>query len=750
MYRVKSNQQPAKMTKNQYDLLSSISDLKKPHEKQQKSYQQKSVKNTEQKSVKNTDQKKSEISLPQIYNTDIPQQLENFLTSNDHSVCILQMPTGKGKTVCGIRKLGEVFQKLKNSGDIVESYCLMPFRVSVKEMFKYQNHLNQHMTPVNVGYAMRGDKVTTPNDSVRIVTVGYWLEQFLGNVTQGDRDYIMSPSLVMVDEAHDAQWQTDLALRLLLWQLNNGAPIKIIISSATIDVADTIKTIGSQPLIISDEQKNTNVETIFCNPDATPVSKGKMQDSFYKEIMMTVEKAYKESNEGHILVMMPGQDEISVLTDLLENSNLLDNAEIHHLYSQMAREDIDNAIKPSKDVRKIIISTNIVENAITIDGLTAVVDCGYRKINSIDKEGVQQLELIPASKSNLIQCYGRVGRQGKKGFAYIMMSEDEFEMRDSFTQSEVHRNPLYPQLMKLYKYKLPLYSILTHVSRTRIDNDTEFLIKHKALERLSNNDIIVTKIGDIMAQLPCSIRAGHFLALVLTDKNLKPSWYTAVTIASWIDMGVPMFYRINRRPKESYDNFESRSLELEESQKEYMKEDCLITMLNIWFSSWVEAYHHGGLREWCKKNGIFEKTMRDMTSSVNHIISSLSNLRFEVPIPNTEECNEILDNLVDIKKSLVGYLRVAFSDWEFSLVCPAVIFAQKFAQYRRDSDYFGPKYIIDRGTKNTTSHSTKPSKKVLALGLRRINYNLIFMSNIVNLDDESDAQFEKDVNDFFE
>lgn len=685
--------------------------------------------------------------LPQIYNTNKPQQLENFLLSEDHSVCILQMPTGKGKTVCGIRKLGEVAQKLKVMGKKYEACCLMPFRVSVKEMYKYQNFLNSHLETVNVGYAMRGDKMTSPNDSVRILTVGYWLEQFLGSILQApegithtNNEFLMKPSLVMVDEAHDSTWQTDLALRLLLWQLNNGAPIKIIISSATIDIADTIKTIGGKPpIIIRDEEKNINVETIFVLPRFDPVNRGKMQDSFYKEIEKAVERAFKDSHRGHVLVMMPGQEEISTLITLLEKNTVFEKAELHHLYSNMSKEEIDETIKSNNNVRKIIVSTNIVENAITIDGLVSVVDCGFRKINSIDEEGIQQLELIPASRSNLIQCYGRVGRQGKKGFAYLMMSENEFEMRDNYIQSEVHRNPLYPQLMKLYKYKLPVFSVLNHVPKFRVETDTEFLIKHGALEYVEGeNDeggVVVTKLGDIMAQLPCSIRAGHFLALVLTDESLPKvgySTYVAVTIASWIDMNVPVFYRISRRARESQDDFGARKTELEESQREFMKEDCLITFLHIWFSSWVES-SKSSLREWCKQYGIFEKTLQDMTSSVNHMISSLSALRIEIPIPDNDGCKEILENLTSVKNSLLKHLRISFSDWEFTLSSPADRFSQRCAQYRKKDDFFGPKYIIDRGAKNTTSHSESPSKEILALGLRRINPGIIFMSNIVNI-----------------
>ena len=168
----------------------------------------------------------------------------------------------------------------------------MPFRVSVKEMYKFQEHINlKKKEDIKIGYAMRDDKKISPDDSIRLMTVGYWLEQFVINL---DTSINQKPSFIMIDEAHDASWQTDLALRLVLWQINKGAPIKLIISSATLDIASTIKTLGKEPVILSIEEENKNLKIEYVeSKDFLELKNGKFSEEFYNQLSETVYKHIK-------------------------------------------------------------------------------------------------------------------------------------------------------------------------------------------------------------------------------------------------------------------------------------------------------------------------------------------------------------------------------------------------------------------------------------------------------------------------
>ena len=302
--------------------------------------------------IKNTNDKWGfALPEPEIFKTDIPIETKNAI-KQEKKFIIVQAPTGMGKTV----SLAAVLARC-NKKSFKRTQILMPFRVSVKEMHSYLQKLDPKY---QYGYRMRGSNESTDGDNCTMYTVGYWLEWFFGTIKKGLHK--LEPMVVVVDEAHDSTWQTDLALKTLIWAQNKGAPIQIIVSSATLDITDEMQ--KCNPVIMS-APNEANVDMILLEKDLYGPSDGVVSDELQSGIYGLLVQLSSSKKQGDILVLLPGEQEIETLKEALWKDEKFANCSVCPLYSSLLDEEKDLAIQPDKDgKRKIILATNIVENDI--------------------------------------------------------------------------------------------------------------------------------------------------------------------------------------------------------------------------------------------------------------------------------------------------------------------------------------------------------------------------------------------------
>lgn len=447
--------------------------------------------------------------LSAIYKTDLPDRLRNALLLNKTPIITVEAPTGFGKTFM----INHIMADVVRNNDTIIANSLMPFRVSVRAMHKYltQSLKDHSFDHLSFGYAMKDDRKTSKKNLVVLKTVGYWLEEFF-------RDYSLSNSSIGVatdtvatdtvasdtslfnkknlcrqifflDEIHDASWQTNLAINVLIWLLNQGANITIIMASATFpDQLLFPLTSKNQPfdcLKLTIKEK-VNINRIFCSnrhPNSnlkSATTSNSLSVNFRKQIQNTLNDIIASPlYKGNILVILPGMEDITSIHNDLFKDIRYQIFLICPLYSQLSRDEIEFAIE-TNGIRKIILATNMVENAITIKNLEVVIDCGYRKVMHIDNDGVQQLLLEPASQANMVQASGRVGREGNKGYSYLMLTEAEFMLRPQYSDNETSRNPYYQQLVKLVANNLPVYEILP--DSNKVTTNIAYLVANGILE----------------------------------------------------------------------------------------------------------------------------------------------------------------------------------------------------------------------------------------------------------------------------
>uniref|UniRef100_A0A453EEK1 Helicase C-terminal domain-containing protein n=1 Tax=Aegilops tauschii subsp. strangulata TaxID=200361 RepID=A0A453EEK1_AEGTS len=270
-----------------------------------------------------------------------------------------------------------------------------------------------------VGYTIRFEDETNPGMTmIKFLTDGVLIREMM-------EDPLLSKySVIMIDEAHERSISTDILLGLLKKIQRRRPELRLIISSATIE-ARSMSTFFSnrrknsllkpadglpnpEPAILSVEGRGYTVETHYLEE---PVS------DYLQAAVNTVLIIHEKEPPGDILVFLTGQDDIDAALKLL-------NDEIQHLgkhyfdlvilplYSGLPRGDQDLIFAPtSKGKRKVVISTNIAETSLTLEGVVYVVDSGFSKQKCYNPiSDLESLVVAPISKASARQRAGRAGR----------------------------------------------------------------------------------------------------------------------------------------------------------------------------------------------------------------------------------------------------------------------------------------------------------------------------------------------------
>lgn len=159
-------------------------------------------------------------------------------------------------------------------------------------------------------------------------------------------------------------------------------------------------------------------------------------------------RALSESDDGHVLVFLPGAAEIRRATDACAAAAQKYDALVLPLHGDLPPDEQDRAVLPSTR-RKVILSTNVAESSVTIDGVAAVVDSGLvRRAEHSPYTGLPSLRVEKASRASCVQRAGRAGRT-REGRAYRLYSRSDFEARPEHDVPELLRVDLAPTVLEL-------------------------------------------------------------------------------------------------------------------------------------------------------------------------------------------------------------------------------------------------------------------------------------------------------------
>lgn len=323
-----------------------------------------------------------------IFNV-IPQ-LQSTLRA--HSIAILTAEPGAGKTT-------QVPLALINEPWLAKKKVIMlePRRLAARAAATYIARLLHESVGKTVGYRTRLDTKTSSVTQIEVVTEG-----ILTRILQHDpslNDY----GLVIFDEFHERSLQADLGLAFTLQtQSLFREDLRLLIMSATLDTQTLAHSLKEAP-VLTCEGNMFPVDTRYIGTFE--------KNTLIQQVTHTIQHLL-HTESGNLLVFLPGAGEIRRVEDHLTQCSLPQHVLIAPLYGNLSPKAQDQAILPAPTGwRKVVLSTNIAETSLTIEGIRMVLDTGLMRVPRFDvRSGMSRLTTITISQQSAEQRRGRAGR----------------------------------------------------------------------------------------------------------------------------------------------------------------------------------------------------------------------------------------------------------------------------------------------------------------------------------------------------
>jgi len=339
-----------------------------------------------------------------------------------HNRLVLQAPPGAGKTTAlPLALLDEPWLKDK------KIIMLEPRRLAVRSSAARMAELLGEKVGERIGYQIKMDSVQSSKTKILIVTEGILTRKLQADPSLED------VALVIFDEFHERSIHADLSLALCLEsQALLREDLKLLVMSATLNTSAISKLLDNAPLIES-KGRAYPVESIYLDAK-TPEPKKKELPVFIYNLLQNILK----TEEGNVLVFLPGVGEIKKLETKLNEANIA-KTYVSTLFGTLSKQEQDRAIQaPAKGNRKIVLSTNIAQTSLTIEGIKIVIDAGLQNASSFNSSsGMNRLITSFISQDSATQRAGRAGRTSS-GKAYhlwhkgkILIKHDKAEILSS-------------------------------------------------------------------------------------------------------------------------------------------------------------------------------------------------------------------------------------------------------------------------------------------------------------------------------
>ncbi|MEY3080562.1 MAG: ATP-dependent helicase HrpB [Pseudomonadota bacterium] len=347
-----------------------------------------------------------------------------------------------------------------------------------------------------VGYTVRLERRVSAKTRIEVVTEG-----ILTRRLQQDPE-LSGTGLVIFDEFHERSLDADFGLALTL-DIQRGLrdDLKILVMSATLDAARVAAHLGDAPVIDAPGR-------VF--PVETRHLDKAQRQTISADAVRAVHRALDETDKS-ILVFLPGEAEIRRTEDALNASGLPRNIFVRPLYGAMSFAEQDAAIRPSPaGERKIVLATTIAETSLTIDGIGAVIDCGFKRVPRFDPaSGMTALETVRVSLASADQRRGRAGRLGP-GVGYRLWPEAESRALKAHDDPEIFVADLAPLVLELAAWGVTDPKSLPWLDpppAAPFAQAQDLLKRLEALDAENN----ITAMGKQMVKLPLHPRLAHMV-----------------------------------------------------------------------------------------------------------------------------------------------------------------------------------------------------------------------------------------------
>ncbi|XP_055634665.1 probable ATP-dependent RNA helicase DHX34 isoform X2 [Toxorhynchites rutilus septentrionalis] len=510
-----------------------------------------------------------------------------------------------GDTGCG--KSTQVPQYLYQAG-FDKVACTQPRRIACISLSKRVAHEMLCEYGTQVGYQIRFERSKSTKTNILFITEGLLLRQLSAE------DNLSQYSVIILDEIHERHLHGDFLLGITKCLIRARPDLKIVLMSATINIklfGEYFAEEKAQIIEVPGRLFPIKLHYMPQVPDAFG-SKQKTSDRInpepYVQLLQLIDKKYPPTEKGDVLVFLSGLNEITSIVDAAkEYSEKNKNWIILPLHSTLSIAEQDKVFDYAPEgMRKCIISTNIAETSVTIDGIRFVIDSGKVKEMSFDPTTkMQRLKEFWISKASAEQRKGRAGRTGP-GVCYRLYSEKQFYDFEAYTTAEILKVPLESLLLQMISMGLPNARLFPFVEAPPSENIENAIMNLKHHEALMADEKL-TVLGKALAKIPVDIGIGKLLLMGCVFQQLQP----VLTLAAALSVQSPFTVRAYREPECERAR---KSLESDHGDP--------ITLLNA-YKEWLELKQNRvdyrrdeqgeSTKRWCRRRGLEEQRFYEIT-----------------------------------------------------------------------------------------------------------------------------------------
>lgn len=351
----------------------------------------------------------------------LPEVIRSLVSSPS---LVLEAPPGAGKTT---RVPTAVLGALDAAGLAGEVVVLEPRRIAARMAARRVAEELGEPVGRTVGYAVRFEEVSSAQTRIRFVTEGVLTRRLIAD------PQLSGVGAVVLDEFHERHLHGDLALALTRrLQLTSRPELRLVVMSATLDAAPVAAFLGDAPRLTSEGRLYEVSVEHDERRDDRPLP---------LRVAGAVRRLVREGLDGDVLVFLPGAREIQQTGEALGAIAAEHDLALLPLHGSLSPAEQDRAVGPSPR-RKIILSTNVAETSVTIDGVVAVVDSGWvRSASHSAWSGLPRLALGPISRASATQRAGRAGRT-RPGRCLRLYTRGELMARPEHDLPEIARADL--------------------------------------------------------------------------------------------------------------------------------------------------------------------------------------------------------------------------------------------------------------------------------------------------------------------
>ncbi|CAL9006314.1 unnamed protein product [Prunus brigantina] len=557
------------------------------------------------------------------------QQKDEFLKALKANQCIILVgETGSGKTTQIPQFVLESVNAETPDGKRMMIACTQPRRVAAMSVSRRVAEEMDVKIGEEVGYTIRfEDCSSTSKTLLKYLTDGMLLREAMAD------PLLERYKVIILDEAHERTLATDVLFGLLKKVLRNRPDLKLVVMSATLE-AEKFQGYFSGAYCMKVPGRLHPVEILYSEEP---------EKNYVEATIRTVVQIHMFEGPGDVLVFLTGEEEIEDVCRKIDKeiAKLGDQSgpvKVLPLYSTLPPAVQQKIFEPVSSGRKIVVSTNIAETSLTIDGIVYVIDPGFSKQKVYSPRGcVESLLVSPISKASACQRAGRAGRT-RPGKCFRLYTEKSFHNHlEAQTCPEILRSNLANTVLTLKKLgidDLVHFDLMDPPAPETVMRALEVLYSLGALDDEGN----LTKLGEIMSEFPLDPQMSKMLIF-------SPGFHCSNEILSICSMlSVPNCFLRPREARKAADEAKAKFGHMDGDH---------ITLLNV--------YHTYKKNDedpvWCCQNFVNEKALKAADNVRQQLAQIMA--RFNLKLCSTDFKSG--DYYINIRKALLAgyFMQVA-------------------------------------------------------------------------------------------